>query len=276
MGIDWEEILDVEGADMAEVYNENIPEEDSKYYGLVVENHYSGSGDTVGAYIYSIMWHFNQAVASWCYRGLTHVLEGDPDDPYHELEDKTCDELIEECIKLSQDAKHAKSALRDAEQNLDTLLDYLDKFVVYSCNANRSDRSELESQLEYKEESMCYDEMHEKYEAMTHEELMKKHIEISWIADAAKFFSQLIEWYYIKGLVVDLKNYFRDAQNLKDLIEKYKKPEPETLEMIKPRSKKIERKSRSDWEAERKAQEAKREEERKFFQEFGEEDELPM
>ena len=64
MGIDWEEILDVEGADMVEVYNENIPEEDSKYYGLVVENHYSGSGDTVGAYIYSIMWHFNQAVAS--------------------------------------------------------------------------------------------------------------------------------------------------------------------------------------------------------------------
>ena len=120
------------------------------------------------------------------------------------------------------------------------------------------------------------DEMHEKYEAMTREELMKKHIEISWIADAAKFFSQLIEWYYIKGLVVDLKNYFRDAQNLKDLIEKYKKPEPETLEMIKPRSKKIERKSRSDWEAERKAQEAKREEERKFFQEFGEEDELPL
>lgn len=60
---------------MVEVYNENIPEEDSKYYGLVVENHYSGSGDTVGAYIYSIMWHFNQAVASWCYRGLTHVLE---------------------------------------------------------------------------------------------------------------------------------------------------------------------------------------------------------
>ena len=148
------------------------------------------------------MWHFNQAVASWCCRGLTHVLEGDPDDPYHELEDKTCDELIEECIKLSQDAKHAKSALRDAEQNLDTLLNYLDKFVVYSCNANRSDRSELESQLEYEEESMCYDEMHEKYEAMTHEELMKKHIEISWIADAAKFFSQLIEWYYIKGLVV--------------------------------------------------------------------------
>lgn len=276
MGIDWEEILDVEGADMAEVYNENIPEEDSKYYGLVVENHYSESGDTVGAYIYSIMWHFNQAVASWCYRGLTHVLEGNPDDPYHELEDKTCDELIEECIKLSQDAKHAKSALRDAEQNLDTLLDYLDQFVVYSCNANRSDRSELESQLEYEEESMRYDEMHEKYEAMTHEELMKKHIEISWIADAAKFFSQLIEWYYIKGLVVDLKHYFRDAQNLKDLIEKYKKPEPETLEMIKPRSKKIGRKSRSDWEAERKAQEAKREEERKFFQEFGEEDELPL
>ena len=30
MGIDWEEILDVEGADMAEVYNENIPEEDSQ------------------------------------------------------------------------------------------------------------------------------------------------------------------------------------------------------------------------------------------------------
>ena len=25
MGIDWEEIVDVEGADMAEVYNENIP-----------------------------------------------------------------------------------------------------------------------------------------------------------------------------------------------------------------------------------------------------------
>lgn len=38
----------------------------------------------------------------------------------------------------------------------------------------------------------------------------------------------------------------------------------------------MERKSRSDWEAERKAQEAKREEERKFFQEFGEEDELPL
>lgn len=151
-----------------------------------------------------------------------------------------------------------------------------ENFVVYSCNANRSDRSELESQLEYEEESMCYDEMREKYEAMTHEELMKKHIEISWIADVAKFFSQLIEWYYIKGLVVDLKNYFRDAQNLKDLIEKYKKPEPETLEMIKPRSKKIERKSQSDWEAERKAQEAKREEECKFFQEFGEEDELPL
>ena len=46
--------------------------------------------------------------------------------------------------------------------------------------------------------------------------------------------------------------------------------------MIKPRSKKIERKSRSDWEAERKTQEAKREEERKFFQEFGEEDELQL
>lgn len=82
MGIDWEEILDIEGADMTEVYNENIPEEDSKYYGLVVENHYLGSGDTVGAYIYSIMWHFNQAVASWCYRGLTHVLERETEGQY--------------------------------------------------------------------------------------------------------------------------------------------------------------------------------------------------
>lgn len=82
MGIDWEEILDVEGADMVEVYNENIPEEDSKYYGLVVENHYSGSGDTVEAYIYSIMWHFNQAETSWCYRGLTHVLERDTEGQY--------------------------------------------------------------------------------------------------------------------------------------------------------------------------------------------------
>ena len=39
MGIDWEEIFDVEGADMAEFYTDNIPEEYSKYYGLVVENH---------------------------------------------------------------------------------------------------------------------------------------------------------------------------------------------------------------------------------------------
>ena len=56
---------------------------------------------------------------------------------------------------------------------------------------------------------MCYDKMREKYEVMTHEELMKKHIEISWIADAAKFFSQLIEWYYIKGLVVEFKELFQ-------------------------------------------------------------------
>ena len=30
MGIDWEEILDVEGADMAEVYNENIMDQQQK------------------------------------------------------------------------------------------------------------------------------------------------------------------------------------------------------------------------------------------------------
>lgn len=276
MGIDWEEQLGAEGADMARAYEDSLPEEDCG-----TTSHYvSGTrfeDDVVGSYIYETMDNFDSTLRDWGFYDKDACV-GEPsfDDPCWKLESKTSDELIEECIKLSQDAKHAKSALRDAEQNLDTLLDYLDKFVVYSCNANRSDRSELESQLEYEEESMCYDEMHEKYEAMTREELMKKHIEISWIADAAKFFSQLIEWYYIKGLVVDLKNYFRDAQNLKDLIEKYKKPEPETLEMIKPRSKKIERKSRSDWEAERKAQEAKREEERKFFQEFGEEDELPL
>lgn len=276
MGIDWEEQLGAEGADMARAYEDSLPEEDCG-----TTSHYvSGTrfeDDVVGSYIYETMDNFDSTLRDWGFYDKDACV-GEPsfDDPCWKLESKTSDELIEECIKLSQDAKHAKSTLRDAEQNLDTLLDYLDKFVVYSCNANRSDRSELESQLEYEEESMCYDEMREKYEAMTHEELMKKHIEISWIADAAKFFSQLIEWYYIKGLVVDLKNYFRDAQNLKDLIEKYKKPEPETLEMIKPRSKKIERKSRSDWEAERKAQEAKREEERKFFQEFGEEDELPL
>ena len=276
MGIDWEEQLGAEGADMARAYEDSLPEEDCG-----TTSHYvSGTrfeDDVVGSYIYETMDNFDSTLRDWGFYDKDACV-GEPsfDDPCWKLESKTSDELIEECIKLSQDAKHAKSALRDAEQNLDTLLNYLDKFVVYSCNANRSDRSELESQLEYEEESMCYDKMHEKYEAMTHEELMKKHIEISWIADAAKFFSQLIEWYYIKGLVVDLKHYFRDAQNLKDLIEKYKKPEPETLEIIKPRSKKIERKSQSDWEAERKAQEAKREEERKFFQEFGEEDELPL
>lgn len=270
MGIDWEEQLGAEGADIAHAYEDSLPETETEYCGTVA-NHYSGSKDVVGAYIFNIMWDFNQIGGDWgLFAGdrVTYVSAGDPADPYHELEDKTCDELIAECIKLSQDAKHAKSTLMDAEQNLDTLLDHLDKFVVYSCNANRNEesRSELESKLEYEEESMCYDEMRKKYEAMTHEELMKKHIEISWIADAAKYFSKRIEWYYIKGLSDDLSNYFEGEQDLKDLIAKYKKPVPENVLRIRPRHKKIERKKTNDLETERKDQ----------WAEFSEEDELPL
>ena len=63
MGIDWEEQLGAEGADMARAYEDSLPDEDCGATSHYVSGTRS-EGDTVGAYIYSIMMdNFNQAVS---------------------------------------------------------------------------------------------------------------------------------------------------------------------------------------------------------------------
>ena len=87
MGIDWEEILDAEGADMARAYEDSLPEEDCG-----TTNHYASGikfeDDVVGTYIYDTMDVFDyDKDARFCEPGL--------DDPQCKLENKTNDELIQ-------------------------------------------------------------------------------------------------------------------------------------------------------------------------------------
>lgn len=221
MGIDWEEILDAEGADMAGVYEDSLPEEDcGTTVSYVPEQQYVD----IGPYISNMMLDFDDLLM---YCGLyDHYLSVDEGDPYVELGDKTRDELIEECIKLGQDAKHAKHALKNAGQDIDTLLDYLDKL---SSGRRKEFRSLIESEVKYEEESMGCDEQREKYGSMTRDELVDKHVEISGVKDVAEAISEHIEA-VIEELGVDLYDEFEDKQDLKDLIAKYKKAVPETME----------------------------------------------
>lgn len=223
----WEEILDAEGADMAGAYEDSLPEEGcGTAINYVPEKQYVD----VGPYISNMMLDFDDLLICCGLYDHELIVEGDP---YVELEDKTCDELIEECIKLGQDAKHAKHALKNAGQDIDTLLDYLDKRVLGGWTVSSEKRKEfrtlIESKVKYEEESMGCDELREKYGSMTRDELVDKHVEISGVKDVAEAISEHIET-VIERLGVDLYGEFEDKQDLKDLIAKYEKAVPETME----------------------------------------------
>ena len=190
MGIDWEEQLGAEGADMARAYEDSLPEEDCG-----TTSHYvSGTrfeDDVVGSYIYETMDNFDSTLRDWGFYDKDACV-GEPsfDDPCWKLESKTSDELIEECIKFSQEAKHVKCVLKDAGQDIDTLFDYLDSRALCDQNVSAGEREEdrriIESKLRYEEESMGDDELREKCRAMTRDELIDKHIDIEGIKDAAE------------------------------------------------------------------------------------------
>lgn len=214
----WEETLDAEGADMARAYEDSLPEEGcGTAINYVPEKQYVD----VGPYISNMMLDFDDLLICCGLYNHELIVEGDP---YVELEDKTCDELIEECIKLGQDAKQAKHALKNAGQDIDTLLDYLDK---PSSEKRKEFRTLIESKVKYEEESMGCDELREKYGSMTRDELIDKHVEINGVKDAAEAIAEHIEA-VIDRLGVDLYDDFEDKQDLKDLIAKYKKTVLET------------------------------------------------
>ena len=234
MGIDWEEQLGAEGADMARAYEDSLPEEDCG-----TTSHYvSGTrfeDDVVGSYIYETMDNFDSTLRDWGFYDKDACV-GEPsfDDPCWKLESKTSDELIEECIKFSQEAKHVKCVLKDAGQDIDTLFDYLDSRALCDQNVSAGEREEdrriIESKLRYEEESMGDDELREKCRAMTRDELIDKHIDIEGIKDAAVYILLFIED-VIKELRTDWCGEFEGKQDLKDLMEKYKEPLPETRKM---------------------------------------------
>ena len=74
------------------------------------------------------------------------------------------------------------------------------------------------------------DELREKCRAMTRDELIDKHIDIEGIKDAAVYILLFIED-VIKELRTDWCCEFEGKQDLKDLMEKYKEPLPETRKM---------------------------------------------
>ena len=234
MGIDWEEQLGAEGADMARAYEDSLPEEDCG-----TTSHYvSGTrfeDDVVGSYIYETMDNFDSTLRDWGFYDKDACV-GEPsfDDPCWKLESKTSDELIEECIKFSQEAKHVKCVLKDAGQDIDALFDYLDSRALCDQNVSAAEREEdrriIESKLRYEEESMGDDELREKCRAMTRDELIDKHIDIEGIKDAAVYILLFIED-VIKELRTDWCGEFEGKQDLKDLMEKYKEPLPETRKM---------------------------------------------
>lgn len=234
MGIDWEEQLGAEGADMARAYEDSLPEEDCG-----TTSHYvSGTrfeDDVVGSYIYETMDNFDSTLRDWGFYDKDACV-GEPsfDDPCWKLESKTSDELIEECIKFSQEAKHVKCVLKDAGQDIDTLFDYLDSRALCDQNVSAGEREEdrriIESKLRYEEESMGDDELREKCRVMTRDELIDKHIDIEGIKDAAVYILLFIED-VIKELRTDWCGEFEGKQDLKDLMEKYKEPLPETRKM---------------------------------------------
>ena len=197
MGIDWEELLDAEGADMAGAYENNLPEEDCR-----TTSHYvfepTFEDDFVNSFIEETMEDFDDTLIAWgFYDKDAWVGEPSYDDPSWKLENKTNDELIEECIKFSQEAKHIKCVLKDAGQDIDTLFDYLDSHALWdeyvSAEDREADRRCIESKLKYEEESMCDDELREKCRAMTRDELIDKHINIEGIKDAAEYILLFIE-----------------------------------------------------------------------------------
>lgn len=234
MGIDWEETLGAEGADMAGAYEDSLPEEDCGTTGHYVSRMHLDD-DVVGSFLYDTMSGLDGTLEAWgFYDDNGCVCEPNLDNPYWKLESKTSDELIEECIKFSQEAKHVKCVLQDAGQDIDTLFDYLDRRAWFDQNVSAGEREEdrriIESKLKYEEESMCDDELREKCRAMTRDELMDKHIVIEGIKDAAVDILLFIE-NVIKELRTGWYCEFEGEQDLKDLMEKYKEPLPETREL---------------------------------------------
>lgn len=136
---------------MARTYEDSLPEEDCGTTGHYVSGMHLDD-DVVGSYLYDTMRELDDTLQNWGFYDEC-VCEPSFDDPYLELESKTSDELIEECIKFSQEAKQVKSVLKDAGQDIDTLFDYLDRRAWFDLNVSAGEREEdrriIESKLRY-------------------------------------------------------------------------------------------------------------------------------
>lgn len=98
MGIDWEEILDAEGADMAEAYNNSLPEE--RYESTEASNHDSLEDE-------------EEPVDDWI---------GEPEDGPYAM---TRDELIDECLYCYDWMHTLRYNVDLARQDIKTLMDLL-------------------------------------------------------------------------------------------------------------------------------------------------------
>lgn len=108
MGIDWEEQLGAEGADMARAYEDSLPEEDcgtTSHYvsGIRFED------DVVGSYIYETMDNFDSTLRDWGFYDKDACV-GEPsfDDSCWKLESKTSDELIRGMYKIQSGGEACK------------------------------------------------------------------------------------------------------------------------------------------------------------------------
>lgn len=94
MGIDWEEILDAEGADMADVYNDSIPEEPYEYdTSEEEEDPYDDPNDD--------------------------------DELYVEYEVLTHDQLVDKCVDFENLISVMQDTFDSAIQYIKTLMDLL-------------------------------------------------------------------------------------------------------------------------------------------------------
>lgn len=101
MGIDWEEILGAEGADMADAYNDSIPEEPYERDTLE-EDPYDDPNDDLN----------------------------DDDELHAEYEALTHEQLVDKCINFEWVAGDLQQMFDSAKQYIKTLMDLLEEHGI--------------------------------------------------------------------------------------------------------------------------------------------------
>ena len=223
-----EEILDTEGADMADAYNDSLPEE--PYETVKVydpEQDKKSRLDSMRRLVESYEEEKDRIEYIFDFEGVPDALVYDAykDDIFEDVVseellwpdisfvDMSHDQLMKAWTKFSQDIDQVRCTLTCAEQDIQTLMDLADDEAKSVLSSHKN-----EIKKEYEEVSKCCDSMDKEFENMTLDDQIAKLADLVFNVYKSEEILKLIEVniHYLMG--------YREcygAQIPKDMEDKY-------------------------------------------------------